>query len=70
MKLKNKIKVIRSTCRTCYNSCGILITLKNEIPFKLEGDPENPVSKGLLCPKGYASLEYLKTSHKTHWKKG
>lgn len=59
MKLKNKIKVIRSTCRTCYNSCGILITLKNEIPFKLEGDPENPVSKGLLCPKGYASLEYL-----------
>ncbi len=53
------MKVIRSTCRICYNSCGVLITLEKGVPFKVEGDPANPVTKGVLCPKGFASLEYL-----------
>ncbi|MBW2123913.1 MAG: molybdopterin-dependent oxidoreductase, partial [Deltaproteobacteria bacterium] len=51
--------VVRSTCRICYNSCGVLIHLKGGKPVKVEGDPENPMSKGRLCPKGLASLEYL-----------
>lgn len=50
---------IRSTCHLCYHSCGVLIQMKNGRPINVEGDPANPMSKGKLCPKGLASLEYL-----------
>ena len=50
---------IQSTCRLCYNNCGVLIHSEGGKPVKVEGDPQNPMSKGRLCPKGMASLEYL-----------
>ncbi len=53
----------RSTCPYCSVSCGVIIhTLgdksKNAIPqvVHVEGDPDHPISRGTLCPKG-ASLE-------------
>jgi len=53
----------RSTCPYCSVSCGILIyTLgdkaKNVTPqvVHVEGDPDHPINRGTLCPKG-ASLE-------------
>ena len=53
----------RSTCPYCSVSCGIIIhTLgdkaKNAIPqvVHVEGDPDHPINRGTLCPKG-ASLE-------------
>jgi formate dehydrogenase major subunit len=53
----------RSTCPYCSVSCGVIIhTLgdksKNTIPqvVHVEGDPDHPISRGTLCPKG-ASLE-------------
>ena len=51
--------VIRSICRLCYNSCGVLIRLEKGVPVAIQGDPDHPFSKGKLCPKGRASLEYL-----------
>ena len=53
----------RSTCPYCSVSCGVIIhTLgdksKNAIPqvIHVEGDPDHPISRGTLCPKG-ASLQ-------------
>jgi len=53
----------RSTCPYCSVSCGVIIyTLgdkaKNVIPqvIHVEGDPDHPINRGTLCPKG-ASLE-------------
>ena len=53
----------RSTCPYCSVSCGIIIyTLgdkaKNVTPqvIHVEGDPDHPINRGTLCPKG-ASLE-------------
>jgi len=53
----------RSTCPYCSVSCGVLIyTLgdkaKNVTPqvVHVEGDPDHPINRGTLCPKG-ASLE-------------
>jgi anaerobic selenocysteine-containing dehydrogenase len=54
-----KNETVRSTCHLCYHSCGVLIHIKNGRPINVEGDPDNPMSKGKLCPKGLASLEYL-----------
>jgi formate dehydrogenase major subunit len=52
----------RSTCPYCSVSCGVIIhTLgdkaKNVTPqvVHVEGDPDHPINKGTLCPKG-ASL--------------
>lgn len=52
----------RSTCPYCSVSCGVIIyTLgdkaKNAIPqvVHVEGDPDHPINRGTLCPKG-ASL--------------
>jgi len=36
-----------------------LIHVEDGKPIKVEGDPQNPMSKGRVCPKGLASLEYL-----------
>jgi formate dehydrogenase major subunit len=53
----------RSTCPYCSVSCGVIIhTLgdkaKNVMPqvVHVEGDPDHPINRGTLCPKG-ASLE-------------
>src|SRR3989441_11654556 len=49
----------RSTCPYCAVSCGVIIhTLgdrsKNVTPavVHVEGDPDNPINRGTLCPKG------------------
>ena len=49
--------VVRSTCRICYNSCGVLIHLKNGKPVKVTGDKSHPISKGRLCKRGLSILE-------------
>ncbi|HWK08568.1 MAG TPA: hypothetical protein VNR64_00860 [Vicinamibacterales bacterium] len=53
----------RSTCPYCSVSCGVIIhTLgdkaKNAVQqvVHVEGDPDHPINRGTLCPKG-ASLE-------------
>src|ERR1700704_2110830 len=53
----------RSTCPYCSVSCGVIIyTLgdraKNVTPqvIHVEGDPDHPINRGTLCPKG-ASLQ-------------
>lgn len=53
------MKIIKSTCGFCYAGCGILIHVENGKPVKIEGDPDSPVNRGLLCEKALASLEYL-----------
>jgi anaerobic selenocysteine-containing dehydrogenase len=52
-------KIIKSTCNLCQIGCGVLVHMKNNTVFKVEGDTENPLNKGVLCPKGEASIEYL-----------
>src|ERR1700731_937251 len=49
----------RSTCPYCSVSCGVIIhTLgdgaKNAVPqvVHVEGDPDHPINRGTLCPKG------------------
>lgn len=53
----------RSTCPYCAVSCGVIIytigdRAKNVMPqvVHVEGDPDHPINRGTLCPKG-ASLE-------------
>ncbi|MFC1822250.1 molybdopterin-dependent oxidoreductase [Thermodesulfobacteriota bacterium] len=53
------VKIFKSACRMCHGGCGALVHVKEQKIVKITGDPESPLSKGQMCPKGLASLEHL-----------
>ena len=57
-------KVSRSICPYCGVGCGQLIFHKDGKLISIEGDPESPISRGHLCPKGAASYELLTHPHR------
>ena len=50
-------KVVKSVCPYCAVGCGQDVYVKDEKVVQIEGDPDSPVSRGRLCPKGSASLQ-------------
>ena len=48
-------RVAKSVCPYCAVGCGQKIFVKDEKVIQIEGDPDSPVSRGRLCPKGSAS---------------
>lgn len=52
-------QVARSVCPYCAVGCGQLVYHKDGKLISIEGDPESPISRGRLCPKGSDSFELL-----------
>jgi formate dehydrogenase major subunit len=50
-------KVVRSVCPYCAVGCGQNVYVRDGQVTQIEGDPDSPVSRGRLCPKGSASLQ-------------
>jgi formate dehydrogenase major subunit len=48
-------RVARSVCPYCAVGCGQRVFVKDEKVIQIEGDPDSPISRGRLCPKGSAS---------------
>jgi formate dehydrogenase major subunit len=48
-------RVVRSICPYCAVGCGQKVYVKDERVVQIEGDPDSPISRGRLCPKGSAS---------------
>ena len=46
-----------SVCRECPAACGIRVRLIDDVPVKLEGNPNCPIARGRLCAKGQAAIE-------------
>jgi formate dehydrogenase major subunit len=49
--------VARSICPYCGVGCGQLVYHKNGKLISIEGDPQSPISRGHLCPKGADTYE-------------
>jgi formate dehydrogenase major subunit len=49
--------VARSICPYCGVGCGQLVYHKNGKLISIEGDPQSPISRGHLCPKGADTFE-------------
>jgi formate dehydrogenase major subunit len=49
--------VVRSVCPYCAVGCGQNVYVADGRVVHIEGDPDSPVSRGRLCPKGSASLQ-------------
>jgi formate dehydrogenase major subunit len=48
-------RVVPSICPYCAVGCAQKVYVKDEKVVQIEGDPDSPVSRGRLCPKGSAS---------------
>jgi formate dehydrogenase major subunit len=51
--------VVRSICPYCAVGCGQRVFVKDGHVTQIEGDPDSPISRGRLCPKGAASKGYV-----------
>lgn len=66
-----RAKETRNTCTYCSVGCGLLMyslgdgagNTKANI-FHIEGDPDHPVSRGALCPKGAGLLDYIHSENR------
>ncbi len=52
-------RVVQSVCPYCAVGCGQRVFVKDERVVQIEGDPDSPVSRGRLCPKGSASEQLV-----------
>jgi formate dehydrogenase major subunit len=55
-------KVVQSVCPYCAVGCGQRVYVKDEKVVQIEGDPDSPISRGRLCPKGSASKQLVTSS--------
>jgi formate dehydrogenase major subunit len=49
--------VVKSICPYCAVGCGQNVYVRDGKVTQIEGDPDSPISRGRLCPKGSASLQ-------------
>jgi formate dehydrogenase major subunit len=59
-------RVVKSVCPYCAVGCGQNVYVKDEKVVQIEGDPDSPVSRGRLCPKGSASLQLTTGEGREH----
>ncbi|OMH23401.1 dehydrogenase [Tersicoccus phoenicis] len=52
-------RVVQSICPYCAVGCGQRVYVKDEKVVQIEGDPDSPISRGRLCPKGSASEQLV-----------
>jgi formate dehydrogenase major subunit len=52
-------RMVRSICPYCAVGCGQRVYVKDERVIQIEGDPDSPISRGRLCPKGAASKQLV-----------
>jgi formate dehydrogenase major subunit len=58
-RTKTADRMVRSICPYCAVGCGQRVYVKDEQVVQIEGDPDSPISRGRLCPKGAASRELV-----------
>ncbi len=64
----------RNTCPYCSVGCGVILyglgdkskNARTEI-VHVEGDPDHPVNRGTLCPKGASLLDFVKSPDRLKW---
>ena len=47
-------KIHARTCHLCEAACGLLMTVEDGRVTRVTGDPDDPLSRGAICPKGTA----------------
>ncbi len=65
---------VRNTCTYCSVGCGLLIYSQGDGSLNakasimhIEGDPDHPVNRGTLCPKGAGLLDFIHSENRLHY---
>jgi formate dehydrogenase major subunit len=61
-RTKTADRVVQSICPYCAVGCGQKVFVTDEQVIQIEGDPDSPISRGRLCPKGSASEQLVNSS--------
>ncbi|HBO39444.1 MAG TPA: hypothetical protein DD638_12365, partial [Pasteurellaceae bacterium] len=69
-----RTKETRNTCTYCAVGCGMLLYSLGDGSLNskgklvhIEGDPDHPVSRGALCPKGAGALDYVNSPRRVRY---
>lgn len=69
-----RAKETRQSCTYCAVGCGMLMYSLSDGAmnsrgklFHVEGDPDHPVSRGALCPKGAGVLDYVNSPNRLQY---
>ncbi len=57
-------RVVQSICPYCAVGCAQKVYVKGDEVVQIEGDPDSPISRGRLCPKGSASKQLVTGPHR------
>jgi formate dehydrogenase major subunit len=52
-------RIVKSVCPFCAVGCGQRVFVQDGVVTQIEGDPDSPISRGRLCPKGASSRELV-----------
>lgn len=53
------MEIRRSYCGLCHPRCGMLLHMENGKVVKITGDPDHPISRGVLCERGRLMLDHI-----------
>src|SRR3981189_516760 len=59
-------RVAHSVCPFCAVGCAQMVYVKDEKVVQIEGNPDSPISRGRLCPKGAASKQLVTGPQRLH----
>jgi formate dehydrogenase major subunit len=65
-RTKTADRVVQSICPYCAVGCGQKVYVKDEKVVQIEGEPDSPISRGRLCPKGAASEQLVNSPTREH----
>src|SRR4051812_48862344 len=51
------IREVPSVCPYCAVGCGLLVAVRDNKIVNIEGNPDSPINRGTLCPKGAATFQ-------------
>jgi formate dehydrogenase major subunit len=59
-------KVVQSICPYCGVGCGQRVFVQDGEITQIEGDPDSPISRGRLCPKGSATRNLVQSPRREY----
>src|SRR5438067_10569863 len=57
-------KEVPSVCPYCAVGCAQLISVREGKIVNIEGNPDSPINRGTLCPKGAAAYQLVVNPHR------
>ncbi len=64
---KHADKWVATTCGYCSVGCGMFIGVKDGSAVSVRGNPDHPVNRGKLCPKGLAEHHTIAASDRARY---